>query len=361
MSTQHDARPEDKTRAVSLDPTEPAEAATFAAGLPPAPHGRPAVAMPSGAAPTACPWRAQVKALSLAGLVSGLFWPWLGSKYFQAGPVSVGLFDLPGGRLYAAALTLFALTTLSGGPRSRAGRAAWAALAAALATFSAFWLLGGLAMALQETPPLSELSFPLGAVLSLTGSVLGWLMARTGGHQPNMTGPGDPTSDLILPSGPDNRPSEFSSSQALLESLEYRPNGVGHEPALLLLVRLEGLDDVRRRHGGAAAEQLSVMLSHRARANVRRDDTVVRFLPTQLLIFLSGQVLEENAMVVVRRLEAALAKPVPSARKRHAKLVTPTVHLVRGTVTNGHLHLLPAGPEPSAAALSDPGKGLGEG
>ena len=151
----------------------------------------------------------------------------------------------------------------------------------------------------------------------------------------------DEGNDLLLPNETDGRSSELASCEEFLDQLRALWSGAeGHETVPLVFVRLDGMNEVRRRYGSPAADRVMVGMAHRLRAHVRRDDTVVRFLPAEVFILLSGKVSEENVLVVVRRLKAALVTPIPSVKRRHAKLVKVTVALVQARFTNGRFQIL---------------------
>lgn len=69
---------------------------------------------------------------------------------------------------------------------------------------------------------------------------------------------------------------------------------------------------------------------------------VVNFLPGELFVLLSSDVSEEEVTVVLRRLETVLATPIPSIKRRHAKLVTVTVEVTRAALANGRLQIVVA-------------------
>jgi len=151
----------------------------------------------------------------------------------------------------------------------------------------------------------------------------------------------DEGSDLILPNATVRRPSELASCEEFLDQLRALwSGGEFHEGVPLVFVRLDGMNEVRRRYGSPAADRVMLGMAHRLRAHVKRDDTVVRFLPAEVFILLSGEVSEENVLVVVRRLKAALVTPIPSVKRRHAKLVKVTVALVRARFTSGRFQIL---------------------
>lgn len=277
------------------------------------------------------------RALPIAGilaLVGGLFGPWFEIPYFRVGPVSVGVFDLPGGTAYAAVVAVFVVGAICRGARRRTGRLALLGMAVGLAAYSGFWLLGALVLDLKSDFTLSHLTSGFGLLVSFTGSVLSVLVIRARAARRE-------GSDLTLPKETASRSSELASRERFLGQLRARSTGgTGHETVPLVFVRPEGLNDIRRRYGSPAADRISVAMAHRLRAHLREGDTVARFLPGEVFILLSGEVSEEDAMIVVRRLEAILAKPIPSVRRGHTKLLTITVQLARARFTDGRIQLV---------------------
>ena len=334
MSRRSDARPDGGGEVLGLFPTSPVrrsvEATSGATRCGVAAIGR-----------SARSWRAALPGVGLAGLVGGLFGPWFSSSYFGVGRVSAGVVDLPGGPAYAAAVAVFVIGVAGGGARARPGRVALLVLAAGLAAYSAFWLLGTLALDLKSGFPGSDPTFGVGVLLSVTGTVLSAWVVRASARPTPVTQPGDEGHDLILPNQKDGRSSEFVSCEQFLDRLRSRWSaGEGHENVPLVFVRLDGLDEVRRRYGSPAADRVMAGMAHRLRAHLRQDDTVVRFAPAEVFILLSGEVSEENALVVVRRLKTVLALPIPSVKRRHAELVQVTVELGRARLMNGRLHVV---------------------
>jgi diguanylate cyclase (GGDEF)-like protein len=289
-------------------------------------------------------WRAALPSVGVVALVGGLFGPWLSSSYFGVGRVSAGVVDLPGGTVYAAVVAVFVIGAICGGARYRPSRVALLVMAAGLAAYSAFWLLGGLVLDLSSGFSIFYPSFGSGALLSLIGSVLSVLVVGGSARPTFTTEQDDEGNDLILPNETDGRSSELASCEEFLDRLRARSNGgEAHESVPLVFVRLDGMNEVRVRYGSPAADRVMVAMAHRLRAHLRRDDTVVRFLPTEVFILLSGEVSEENVLVVVRRLKAALAMPIPSVKRRHAKLVKVTVEVVRAQFTNGRFQVMADG------------------
>lgn len=148
----------------------------------------------------------------------------------------------------------------------------------------------------------------------------------------------DLTGVIILPEEAD-RSRELASWRDFVERLQILRRS-DYQSAPLLFVRLDGVEETRRRYGSAVADRIVIGTAHRLRAHLRRDDMVVNLLPEELFVLLSGEVTDEDARFVLRRLEAALATPIPSIKRRHAKLVTVTVQLARASFTNGRLHIL---------------------
>lgn len=286
-------------------------------------------------------WRAALPGVGLVALVGGLFGPWFSSSYFGVGRVSAGVVDLPGGAAYAAVVAVFVVGAVCGGARARPGRVALLVLAAGLAAYSAFWLLGALVLDLRSGFSNFDPSFGFGVLLSVIGSGLSALAVRASAWPTPVTQPGDEGHDLILPNQTEGRSSEFASCEEFLDRLRALwSGGEGHENVPVVFVRLDGMDELRCRYGSPPADRVMVGMAHRLRAHLRRDDTVVRFAPAEVFILLSGEVSEENALVVVRRLKAVLALPIPSVRRRHAKLVQVTVELGRARFTNGRFQVV---------------------
>ncbi len=289
-------------------------------------------------------WRTALPGVGFVALVGGLFGPWLSSSYFGVGRVSAGVVDLPGGSVYAAVVAVFVVGAICGGARARPSRVALLVMAAGLAAYSAFWLLGGLVLDLSSGFPGFDPSFGFGVLLSVIGSGLSVLAVGASTRPISTTQPGDEGNDLILPKQTDGRSSEFASCEEFLDRLLALWSGSeGHESVPLVFVRLDGMDEVRVGYGSPAADRVMVGMAHRLRAHLRRDDTVVTLLPAEVFILLSGEVSEENALVVVRRLKAVLAMPIPAVKRRHAKLVKVTVELGRAQFTNGRLQVMVGG------------------
>lgn len=301
--------------------------------------------------------------MAFVALVSGLFAPWLNSSYLGVGRVSADVVDLPGGKVYAAVVAVFVIGAAGGGiprrgrrrvrrgcpplrPRQRAwsawcrrSRVALLIMTAGLAAYTTFWLGGELVLHLGSGFSFAHPGFGPGLVLGWAGSLLSVLVVGSSAQR-GSTRP-DEGDDLILLEETGGRSSEFASYEAFLDRLRVLSGGGDSQKTVpLVFVRLDGLNEVRRRYGSPAADRILMRLAHRLRANVRRDDTVVRFLPTEVFILLSGEVSEEHVKVVVRRLTTALAMPIPAVRRRHAKLVEVTVALARGRLTNGRLQVL---------------------
>lgn len=287
-------------------------------------------------------------ARSIAGivaLVGGLFGPWLEIHYFGVGPVSAGVLDLPGGTAYAAIVAAFVIGATCRGARRRTGRLALLVMAVGLAVYSGFWLLGALVLDLKSDFSLSHLGFGFGLLVSFTGSVLSVLVIRAQVARRDTpttrTQQDDMGSDLILPEETASRSNELASRERFLDRLRaLSTGGTGHETVPLVFVRPEGLNDIRRLYGPPTADRISAAMAHRLQAHMREGDTVARFLPGEVFILLYGEVSEEDAMGVVRRLEATLAKPIPSVKRRHAQLLTITVQLARAQFTNGRIQLV---------------------
>lgn len=148
--------------------------------------------------------------------------------------------------------------------------------------------------------------------------------------------------DLVVPDTTDGRSSELASREVFMDRLLAisHHHGYGQQCAPLLFVRLEGVDRVRHRYGTDTADRIMLALAHRLRANLRRDDTVVRFLPAEVFVLLSGEVLEDDAMVVVRRLRAAMAMPIPEVKSRQLKHLKVDVQLVQARFTNGRVQIV---------------------
>jgi GGDEF domain-containing protein len=273
--------------------------------------------------------------VGIVALVGGLFGTWLNILYFRVGSVSAGVLDLPGGSAYGVAVAAFVIGVLCRGDRRRAGRSALLVLAISLAAYSGFWLGGALIIDLNSSFSLSHPSFGFGLLLSFAGSVLSVLVIHA--QAARRATP----SDFTLPEESDSQSHELASCEEFLDRLRaLSTGGTGDEAVPLVFVRTDGLTEIRSRYGWLAADRISVALTHRLRAHLRGADTVVKFLPGEVFIILSGGVSEENAMVVVRRLEATLAKPVPSVKKRHAKLLTITVQLAKASFKSGRIHVV---------------------
>jgi GGDEF domain-containing protein len=279
--------------------------------------------------------RPALSSVGIVALVGGLFGSWLNIPYFRVGSVSAGVLDLPGGSAYGVAMAAFVIGVVCGGDRRRAGRSALLVLAIGLAAYSGFWLGGALIIDLNSSFSLSHPSFGFGLLLSFAGSVLSVLAIQA--QAARRATP----SELTLPKETGSPSSELASCEEFLDRLRaLSSGGTDHQAVPLVFVRADGLAEVRSRYGWLAADRISVALTHRLRAHLRGADTVVRFLPGEVFIILSGGVSEENAMVVVRRLEATLAKPIPSVKRRHAKLLTITVQLAKSTLKNGRIHVV---------------------
>ena len=145
--------------------------------------------------------------------------------------------------------------------------------------------------------------------------------------------------DLVLPTGPPDRSRELASWQDFVVRLDHSRRNE-EQTAPLLYVRLDGVEETRRRYGSSVADRILAGTAHRLRAHLRRGDTVVNFLPGELFVLLPGAVTDEDVKIVVRRLQAVLATPIPSIKRRHARLVTATVEVSRATFTNGRLQIL---------------------
>lgn len=285
--------------------------------------------------------RPALPSVGIVALVAGVFVPWLNISYFGVGRVSAGALDLPGGTVYAAVVAVFVMGALCGGARRRPSRVALLVMATGLAAYSAFWLLGELVLDLKSDVSLSHPSFGFGLLLSFAGSVLSVLMVRATGRRRSMAQHDDEGSDLILPQETGGRSSGLASCEELLDRLHgLSPGSGGDETVPLVFVRLDGLQEIQSRYGSPAADRISVAMAHRLRAQLRQDDTVARLAPGEVLILLSGEVSGENATVVVRRLQAILAMPVPSVKRRHAKLLRVTVQLVQAGFTNGRFQVV---------------------
>jgi GGDEF domain-containing protein len=210
-----------------------------------------------------------------------------------------------------------------------------------LAGYSAFWLLGGLALELQSGFSLAHPTFGAGLLLSFIGSLLTLRRVGTSGRRTPTRPLKDPGADVTLPDETEDGSSGLASCDEFTERLQVLSSGAaGAETVPIVFVRLDGLEDIRSRHGAPVADRLSVAMAHRLRAQLRRGDTAASLVPGEVFILLSGQASEQNAMLVVRRLESALAKPVPSVKRRHAELVKVTVKIAGATLTNGRLQVV---------------------
>ena len=163
--------------------------------------------------------------------------------------------------------------------------------------------------------------------------------------------------DLVLPKGAD-RSRELASWHDFVVRLQNTRRNEQHS-APLLFVRLDGIDETRHRYGSSVADRIVIGTAHRLRAHLRRDDTVVNFLPGELFVLLPSCVSEEDVSIVVGRLQAVLATPIPSIKPRHARLVTATVEVSQATFTNGRLQIL-AGDTPLVDAPLPPGDLAGQ-
>ena len=144
---------------------------------------------------------------------------------------------------------------------------------------------------------------------------------------------------IVLPAAAHDRSRELASWQDFVVRL-VRSRRSDRQSAPLLFVRLDGVEETRRRYGFPVADRIMAGTAHRLRAQLRRDDTVVNFLPGELFVLLPSAISDEDVGIVVRRLEAVLATPIPSVKRRHARLVTATVELSRATFTDGRLRIL---------------------
>jgi diguanylate cyclase (GGDEF)-like protein len=281
----------------------------------------------------------------IVALVGGLLGPWLEIPYFRVGPVSAGVLDLPGGTAYAAVVAVFVIGATRRGARRRTSRLASLVMAVGLAVYSGFWLLGALVLDLKSDFSLSYPSFGFGLLLSFTGSVLSVLVIQAQAARrekpTTATEQDDQGSDLTLPKETDSRSSELASCEKFLDQLRaLSTGGTGHETVPLVFVRPDGLKEIHDRYGSPAADRISVAMAHRLRAQLREGDAVARFLTGEVFILPYGEISEDNAMLVVRRLEAILAKPIPSVKRRHAKLLAVTVQLAKARFTNGRIEVV---------------------
>jgi GGDEF domain-containing protein len=279
--------------------------------------------------------------LGAMALVGGLFWPWRHISYSSAGRISDGVLDLPGGVAYAVLLAACLIGAVCGGVHRRPIRGALMVMGVGLAGYSAFWLLGGLALDLESGFSLAHPQFGAGVLLSFVGSVL---TVRTVGASMRLTPMGSlegPGEDVILGDEAEDGSGGLASCEEFTERLQVlSTGGAGPETVPLVFVRLDGLEEVHRRHGSRAADRIWAAIAHRLRAQLRQGDTAVSLAPGEVFILLSGRASEQNAMVVVSRLESALAKPVPSVKPRHADLVKVTAGIAGARLTNGRLQVV---------------------
>lgn len=136
----------------------------------------------------------------------------------------------------------------------------------------------------------------------------------------------------------------LASCEEFLERLRaLRAEGVGLGAVPLVFVRLDGLHEVRRRHGALIADRISSAMAHRVRAQLRQGDTVACLAAGELFILLSGDRCAATALIVAQRLEAALARPVPSVNRRHTRMANVTVEIVHGRLTGGRVQVVAGG------------------
>lgn len=249
--------------------------------------------------------------------------------------------------------------------RCRPRRLAVAGLVGA-ASLSA-WVVGGRA-ADGLWPGLTVGDVNVGFLGGLVGGAVGvaGLALSAGRLRPSGREPAS-AADLVMPREPDGLAIPVAPFEELVDRLRARSGEVHGGSVPLVFVRLGGLEEVRRRHGMAVADRIAIATSHRLRAHVRRDDTMIRLLPSEVLILVAGGASEESASVVARRLTGVLSEPVPAVKPRQAKRVTAKVLLVRGRLGDGRFqvsldgeHLIDApipGGALEAGSSGRPGKG----
>ena len=178
------------------------------------------------------------------------------------------------------------------------------------------------------------------AMVFFAFGVLGLRVTRAARSASAESGDGD--ADLVVADRADGRSSELASREVFMDRLlaTSRHRGYGQHYAPLLFVRLEGVDRIRHRYGNDTADRIMLALAHRLRANLRTEDTVVRFLPTEVFVLLSGEVREDDAMVVVRRIQGAMAMPIPGVKTRQLEHLNVDVQIVQASFTNGRVQIV---------------------
>lgn len=271
-----------------------------------------------------CPPPSVLPTLALLALVGGFFTPWFDITYFGLGPFSFAALDLAGGALYAVALAGFVLTTLVDLSRGRRGSQVTQVLSRVLTAYTAFWLALEVILDLGSGSPFHP-TFGFGLVASFAGSVLGVLASRPARQTDGAPAPVAPDTDLVVAEasgrsygliGRDEFAAHLSSATA--QAVDGR--------LALVVVRLD-LPESDRRHGPAAADQISAAVSHRLRAQLRTDDMVTASAPGKFTVLLSGNPSEEMAGFVALRLASSLATPPPALPRRLARLYAVSVTL----------------------------------
>lgn len=271
-------------------------------------------------------------------LVSGLFGPWRTISYFRAGQISDGVLGLPGGIIYSGMVVAFVVLALYGGTHRPRGRALLLAIGLGLAGYTAFWLGGGIVVDPGTGISLTRLTSGSGLLLSFVGSLLAlWALATAGR---SAVDPQDSERHLFLSDDRGVRSGNLASREAFLDRLEVLSRQGGHDGVPVVVVRLEGLEEVRWRHGPLAADRIAVTMAHRLRAHLRADDTVATLLPGEVFVLLSGVTSEAIATAVIHRLRATLAEPMPSVKKRHMKRLSVVVQLAWAAVTSSRLQIV---------------------
>lgn len=129
--------------------------------------------------------------------------------------------------------------------------------------------------------------------------------------------------------------------ESLLEQVRDRCGaGTGRTPVPVVVVRMNGLEQVVRRGGKTVAERISATVVHRVRAQLRSGDAVAQSSPTEIFILLTADVCMVNALVVAQRLSAVLTKPVPSLGRRQRRAIKLTVEVARARAAGGRLCLI---------------------
>lgn len=171
---------------------------------------------------------------------------------------------------------------------------------------------------------------PLLAVGALLGAATLRTLVRAAERPAERTGSGKSVqpADVVLPQETSDRTRGIMSWEHFVAQVEGLHRDGGHSTAVLH-VRLDGVDQLRRRYGGSVTDQLVLGTAHQIRAHLRSDDTVVKFVPGELFVLLGSSPSDEEVTIVLRRLRTVLAAPLRSVEERHARMVSPTVQAGR--------------------------------